>query len=458
MKVRVEKLPLDISPREALERLLQLSHPVLLESALKEKEIGRYSLLSAEPFLILKNKDAETTLYKNGKKEKKLSQNPFDAVEEHLRKYEISEQVDLPFAGGAIGYFSYDLNQHLEKLPNWAQDDLNLPHLYLAFYDWGILYDHFKKETLLIYLENREAVDKALQIKKTLLEGNKGEDPLKVYPKKVKLKSNFSQKGYLEAVKKAKEYIFNGDIFQVNLSQRLEAPLFLSPFSLYKVLQEINPSPFAAFLGFEDSTIVSSSPERFLKVKNGEVETRPIKGTRPRGKNPQEEEKLYWELFFSEKDRAENVMIVDLERNDLGKVCEVGSVKVRELFRVEKYATVLHLVSIVKGTLRENVSLIDLLKATFPGGSITGAPKVRAMEIIEELEPTKRNVYTGSIGYLSFNKRMDLNIAIRTFIVKEDTAFFQVGGGIVADSDPEAEYQETMDKAKALIESIKRCE
>lgn len=457
MKVRVEKLPLGISPPEALERLLQLSHPVLLESASKEKEIGRYSLLSAEPFLILKSKGSKTTLYKNGRKERETSKNPFEAVEEELKKYEISEEVNLPFVGGAVGYFSYDLNRHLEELPNWAQDDLNLPDLYLAFYDWGIVYDHFKKETSLVYMEKREAVDKAVQIKKILLKEGK-EDPLKVYPKKAKLKSNFNQKSYLEAVKKAKEYIFKGDIFQVNLSQRLEAPLFLSPFSLYKVLQEINPSPFAAFLGFEDSTIVSSSPERFLKVQNKEVETRPIKGTRPRGRNPQEEEKLYWELFFSEKDRAENVMIVDLERNDLGKVCKVGSVKVQELFRVEKYATVLHLVSIVKGILRKNVGLIDLLKATFPGGSITGAPKVRAMEIIEELEPTKRNVYTGSIGYLSFNKRMDLNIAIRTFILKEDTAFFQVGGGIVADSDPEAEYQETMDKAKALIESIKRCE
>lgn len=452
----MEKLPLDISPREAVEKLFHFSHPVLLESALREKEIGRYSLLSAEPFLILKNKGNETIFYRNGKRSKAFSQNPFHALKDLLKKYEISEEVNLPFAGGAIGYFSYDLNQYFEKLPNWAQDDLNLPHLYLAFYDWGILYDHFKDEILLIYLENGESVDKIGKIKKILLkEGER--KALKASPKKVNIKSNFTKKSYLEAVKKAKEYIFNGDIFQVNLSQRLEAPLFLSPFSLYKVLQEVNPSPFAAYLGFEDSTIVSSSPERFLKVQNKEVETRPIKGTRPRGKNQEEEEKLYWELFFSEKDRAENVMIVDLERNDLGKVCEIGSVKVRELFRVEKYATVLHLVSIVKGILRKNVDLVDLLKATFPGGSVTGAPKVRAMEIIEELEPTKRNVYTGSIGYLSFNKRMDLNIAIRTFIIKEDTAFFQVGGGIVADSEPEAEYQETLDKAKALIESIKRC-
>ncbi len=455
-KVKVERFSIDIPPREALKRLLYFSHPVLLESGLKEREIGWYSILSAEPFMILKSKGKKISLWEEGKL-KTLSGNPFFWLRELLKKYEIKGDNKVPFAGGAIGYFSYDLNQHLERLPCWAKDDLQLPDLYLAFYDWGIIYDHVKRETFLVCFPTEESLEKVSQAKKALAKDEGKTKALIPVPREINIKSNFTKKAYLEAVKKAKDYIFAGDIFQVNLSQRLEAPLFLKPLSLYNILQELNPSPFGAYLGFKETTIVSSSPERFLKVKGREVETRPIKGTRPRGKTLEEEKKLFWELFFSEKDRAENVMIVDLERNDLGKVCEIGSVKVRELFRVEKYATVYHLVSIVKGILREDVDLVDLIEATFPGGSITGAPKVRSMEIIEELEPTKRSVYTGSIGYLSFNRRMDLNIVIRTFIVKDDTAYFQVGGGIVADSQPEAEYQETMDKAKALIESIRRC-
>lgn len=270
------------------------------------------------------------------------------------------------------------------------------------------------------------------------------------------LDANFTKEEYISAVKKVKGYIASGDVYQVNLSQRFTTNLELPPFELYRCLRKINPSPFAAYLNFGKVTVISSSPERFLHFSsnNRVVHTRPIKGTRPRGKTPAEDSALAKELLSSEKDRAELIMIVDLERNDLSRVCEFGSVFVPELIKVEKHPTVYHLVSTITGRLPVDKSRIDILKASFPGGSITGAPKIRAMEIIDELEPTKRGIYTGSIGYFSFTGNMDLNIVIRTFIVKDNMAYFQVGGGIVSDSDPEGEYYETLDKGKALMEAL----
>ncbi len=270
----------------------------------------------------------------------------------------------------------------------------------------------------------------------------------------MRLSSNFTRPAYLAAIRRTKDYISAGDIYQVNLSQRLSAPLTTSPWQLYDRLARENPSPFAAYFRTPDATIISCSPERFLQVRGREVETRPIKGTRPRGATPEEDARLAQELLSSEKDRAENVMIVDLERNDLGRVCEFGSVHVPELFAIEQYATVHHLVSTVRGRLRPGATALDCLRESFPGGSITGAPKVRAMEIIEELEPTRRGVYTGAIGYLCFSGDMDTNIVIRTIVIQNGLAHFQVGGGIVADSVPEAEYQETMDKARALTRAL----
>jgi para-aminobenzoate synthetase component 1 len=255
-------------------------------------------------------------------------------------------------------------------------------------------------------------------------------------------------------VEAAREYIARGDIFQVNLSQRFDADLPLPPYELYQRLRSINPAPFAAYLNLDDVTVVCASPERFLKADGGLVETRPMKGTRPRGGSPAQDEALARELLSSAKDRAENVMIVDLERNDLGRVCRYGTVRVRELWTLEKYATVFQLTSCVEGRLRPEKKRVDLLKACFPGGSITGAPKVRAMEIIDELEPTRRSIYTGSIGYLGFGDTMDLNIVIRTILVKDGRAFLQVGGAVTYDSDPQAEYQETLDKARALFQAL----
>jgi len=269
------------------------------------------------------------------------------------------------------------------------------------------------------------------------------------------IKANFSHEGYLEAVATGREYICAGDIFQVNLSQRFETDLSMAPYELYKRLREINPAPFANYFNFDGVTVVGASPERFLKVRGDWVETRPIKGTKPRGESPEEDRALARSLLKSAKDRAENVMIVDLERNDIGRVCRYGTVRVTELAILETYPTVFHLTSTVVGQLCEGKNRIDLLKATFPGGSITGAPKVRAMEIIDELEPTRRSVYTGSLGYLSFCGDMDLDIVIRTILVKEGRAYFQVGGAIVYDSEPEAEYIETLDKGKAMMQALK---
>jgi para-aminobenzoate synthetase component 1 len=281
------------------------------------------------------------------------------------------------------------------------------------------------------------------------------QDSIKKDIKEVLIDSNFTKTNYLKAVKKAKEHIHNGDIYQVNMTQRFKCLLDVDPYNIYYVLRQKNSAPFSSFLSFPEVKIGSSSPERFLFLKNGFIQTRPIKGTRPRGKNESEDLKYILELQNSIKDHAELNMIVDLERNDLGKICEYGSVNVEEHAVIEKYARVFHLVSTVTGKVKEGYDFIDIIKAVFPGGSITGAPKIRAMQIIDELEPTVRSIYTGAIGYAGINGTVDLNIAIRTFIIKEKELFYNVGGGIVEDSNPEDEYQETVDKGIALQETLK---
>jgi para-aminobenzoate synthetase component 1 len=364
-----------------------------------------------------------------------------------------------------VGYFSYDLCHFIERLPAAAVDDLHLPDCYLAFYDAVVAFDHREGKSYLIATgfpelaegrRQRRAAEKMQELKSRVLNFTPpSEAGVKAAGGNVLLKSNFSHEAYLAAVATAREYICAGDIFQVNLSQRFEADLSISSYELNNRLRKINPAPFASYFNFDGVSIVGASPERFLKVRGDRVETRPIKGTRPRGKTPEEDRALAQELLSSVKDRAENMMIVDLERNDIGRVCRYGTVKVTELAALETYPTVFHLTSTVEGRLSAGKSRIDLLKATFPGGSITGAPKVRAMEIIDELEPTRRSVYTGSLGYLGFSGDMDLDIVIRTMLVKEGRAYFQVGGAVVYDSEPEAEYLETLDKGRALIQALR---
>ncbi|MDD5338664.1 MAG: aminodeoxychorismate synthase component I [Dehalococcoidales bacterium] len=435
-----------------------------LDSGMDPEKLGRYSFLGSDPFLVMKSKGDEIMLISNGVEEKRRG-NPFDVLGELLETYKIDKgQSPVPFSGGAVGYFSYDLCHFIEKLSRSAVDDLNLPELYLGFYDAVVAYDHQEYKTYVIStgfpeLDEDKRLNRARERISQLRNRIMLAPPPMILNKNAtageqKLKANFSHKGYLEAVSRAREYICAGDIFQVNLSQRLEVDINIEPYELYKRLRKINPAPFANYFGFEDVSIVGASPERYLKLNGDRVETRPIKGTKPRGKTPKEDKKLAESLQKSVKDRAENIMIVDLERNDIGRVCRYGTVKVSELAILETYPTVFHLTSTVVGQLREGEGVIDLLKATFPGGSITGAPKVRAMEIIDELEPTCRSVYTGSLGYISFSGDVDLDIVIRTFIVKDNRAYFQVGGAIVYDSEPEGEYIETIDKGRALIRAL----
>ncbi len=425
--------------------------------------------MGSDPFLVLSSRGEEITISRSDGSREKLRGNPFDTVDDLLKRYSLdTPENSIPFVGGAVGYFSYDLCHFIERLPKTAVDDLQLPECYLAFYDSVVAFNHLTGQTYLVATgfpeleeakRRRRAEEKLEEMKDRLL--NKPQlDSIEelltpaTTPADIVLKSNFTREEYLKVLETTIEYIRAGDIFQANISQRFEADLPVSPYELYQQLRRINPAPFANYFNFDEVTVVGASPERFLKVSGDWVQTRPIKGTRPRGKTPAEDEALAQELLASEKDRAENIMIVDLERNDLGRICRYGTVKVTEMAILETYPTVFHLTSTVEGRLRPGKNRVDLLKATFPGGSITGAPKVRAMEIIDELEPTRRSVYTGSLGYLSFTEEMDIDIVIRTMIIKDGRAYFQVGGGIVYDSEPEAEYEETLDKARALIQAL----
>jgi para-aminobenzoate synthetase component 1 len=476
----IEEVFTPLAAPELFELIKDRPYSFFLDSGMDPQRLGRYSFLGSEPFLVMSSRGSEITLIR-GQEHKVQHGNPFDTVGKLLEVYKLDHcPAPVPFLGGAVGYLSYDLCHFIERLPSTAINDLKLPESYFAFYDTIVAFDHLEKKTYLVAtgfpeMEEGQRLRRArmrLEEMKNWLyashsvianetkQSRGGDCLIATVPrndrqnKEITLKSNFTPEEYMKAVNRVREYIAAGDVFQVNLSQRFEADLKISPHELYKRLRTVNPAPFASYINFPGVAIVSASPERFLRVQGDLVETRPIKGTRPRGKDSVEDERLAQELTHSTKDRAENLMIVDLERNDLGRVCHYGTVKVTELAILETFPTVFHLTSTVMGRLRRGKSNIDLLKATFPGGSITGAPKVRAMEIIDEIEPTERSVYTGSIGYLSFNEDMDINIVIRTFLIKKGKAYFQVGGGIIYDSDPEAEYMETLDKARALIRAL----
>ena len=464
----IEEIDPGLAPLNVFELLSEKQFSFFLDSGMDPHKLGRYSFIGSDPFLVLSTWGSESILTR-GTEKSSLSGNPFDILNYFLEVYRLDPcSSPVPFVGGAVGYFSYNLCHFIERLPSTAVDDLKLPECYFGFYDLILAFDNLQGKAYVIStgfpeLRETERIERANkrlnEVKDKLADVSSSDTeapfmPVSAPMKQVTVKGNFTHEKYVDTVEKARQYIIAGDIFEVNLSQRFEAEFSITPYELYRRLRQINPAPFACYLGFDEVSVVSASPERFLRVRGDWVETRPIKGTRPRGKAPEEDEVLANELLSSSKDRAENIMIVDLERNDLGRVCRFGTVRVTELAILEVFPTVFHLTSTVLGRLREGKSCIDLLKATFPGGSITGAPKVRAMEIIDELEPTKRSVYTGNIGYLSFNGDLDLNIAIRTFLVKGSRAYFQVGGAVVYDSDPEAEYQETLDKARALINAL----
>jgi para-aminobenzoate synthetase component 1 len=467
--ILIEEIHTPLTAPEVFELFHGQLHSFCLDSGMDPQRLGRYSFIGVDPFLVMRSRGNQVTILQQDRQENEPG-NPFDILGKLLKTYSLdSFPAPIPFWGGAVGYLSYDLCHFIERLPTTAIDDLELPESYFGFYDTVLAFDHLKNRAYIASTGFPE-LDESRRLRRARLRleemKSRLSSPRSHIPEiasesvrkatEVVLKSNFiTPEGYMEAVNRVREYIAAGDVFQVNLSQRFETELTISPYELYRRLGQINPAPFASYLNFDGVTIVSASPERFLRVDGDWVETRPIKGTKPRGKNPVEDAMLAQELLNSIKDRAENVMIVDLERNDLGRVCQYGTVEVTELAILETFPTVFHLTSTVIGKLRPDKNRIDLLKATFPGGSITGAPKVRAMEIIDELEPTRRSVYTGAIGYLGFGRNLDLNIVIRTFIIKGSKAYFQVGGGIIYDSKAEAEYQETLDKAKALIQALR---
>jgi para-aminobenzoate synthetase component 1 len=464
----VEEIHSPLAAVEAFELFQKQPYSFFLDGGMDPQRLGRYSFIGIDPFLIMSSRGDKVTITGQNGQENEQS-NPFDVLGRLLERYRLdSLSSPVPFHGGAVGYLSYDLCHFIERLPTTAVDDLKLPESYFGFYDAILAFDNLENKAYIVStgfpeLNEKQRIKRArlrLEEMKSRLASplpQVAEPNSAVIRKTTKavLKSNFTPQAYMGAVNRVREYIAAGDVFQVNLSQRFETELTITPYELYRRLRQINPAPFASYLNFDGVTVISASPERFLRVDGDWIETRPIKGTRPRGKNSVDDAMLAQELLNSAKDRAENVMIVDLERNDLGRVCQYGTVKVTELAILETFPTVFHLTSTVIGKLWPDKNRIDLLKAAFPGGSITGAPKVRAMEIIDELEPTRRSVYTGAIGYLSFGRNLDLNIVIRTFIIKSNKAYFQVGGGIIYDSNAEAEYQETLDKARALIQALR---
>ncbi|MCJ8009010.1 anthranilate synthase component I family protein [Lederbergia wuyishanensis] len=422
-------------------------HHVLLESG----RVGKYSIAGITPFAIIEGNEHEVVIESQGERSV-LSGKPLAVLEKWMRQFEFAPIAGIPdFQGGAIGYISYDYAWSIEKLPNLAANDLQLPLIYFLVFDEWAVFDH-EEECLWVMVLNRdhakEKLDHAVamwnEAPSTIKDSNEykiGEQVLQV---------SLSEEEYVSAVEKIQQYISEGDIFQANLTVRQSKELFIPPIEVYKELRILNPSPYMGYMHTSDFQIVSGSPELLIKKDGNVVSTRPIAGTRPRGVNDEDDQRLANELIENEKENAEHIMLVDLERNDLGRVCEYGTVNVDELMTVEKYSHVMHIVSLVTGKLAPEKTAYDLIEAVFPGGTITGAPKIRTLEIIEELEPVKRGVYTGSLGWIGFNNDVNLNIVIRTMLVKEGMCHVQAGAGIVIDSNPKAEYVESLRKATAL--------
>lgn len=424
---------------------------VFLDSSLVNK-LGRYSVIGAVPYLKLVKEG--NGFYINGEKETTCSFETY--LKTYLAEHKDKNNTELPIISGAIGYFSYEYGRKLMEVDSAKEDLVSIPDAVLVFYDFYIIEDRQEQRTYLIANGITGEAAKLMDEMETRINGkpvymqkeSDTEYPIEVLP-------NFAKDEYKQAVDRMIRYIIEGDIYIVNMTQQLTVKSDKVPLDVFYDLRENNPSPFGGYFDYGDFQIVCASPERFLKMQKGHVNTRPIKGTRKRGETPEEDMLMRTELENSEKDKSELLMIVDLERNDLNRVCNPGSVKVTELFTVEEYATVFHLVSDIEGDLEESKNVMDLLEAAFPGGSITGAPKYRAMEIIDEMENNKRNLYTGSIGYLTLDDDCDFNIVIRTALHKDGKYYLGVGGGITAESDLEFEYEETLQKAKAVLQAMR---
>lgn len=433
----------------------------ILESVDGGEHLGRFSFIGLRPFLSVRVRGTET-IATDGAAVQRSPGNPFAALRSLLKEFLPAEVPGLPrFYGGAVGYFGFDTVENLERVPAAEKDDLNLPDGAFLFPEVVIVFDHVKHSLQIIVCvriegELIELYQRGVQTLQEMKEKLAEPVRLKAHApcEPAQIVSNRSKEEYLDMVLQAKEYIAAGDIFQVVPSQRLSAALKVPPFEVYRTLRSLNPSPYLYYLNFGDIQIVGSSPELLVRLEDGIVETRPIAGTRRRGKNQAEDELLARELIADEKERAEHIMLVDLGRNDIGKVSVYGTVQTPTLMAIEKYSHVMHIVSSVQGQLQPGKDAIDALTACFPAGTVSGAPKVRAMEIIRELEKTKRGPYAGAVGYLGFSGNMDTCITIRTFVIADGQVHVQAGGGVVADSSPEAEYEESLNKAKALLQAL----
>jgi para-aminobenzoate synthetase component 1 len=447
------ELPYQPDSARLFDAIADLPWAVFLDSGRHYPAQSRCDILSAEPYLRLVTRGPLTEVY--GDTIELSREDPFALLRRSLAM-DSSCGGDLPFCGGAIGYFGYDLARRIERVPALAEDAERLPEMAIGIYDWAVVVDHRERRSWLVGQGRDPETDlkwNGLLERFCTVPGEKPRTPFRIVSE---VASNMTHQQYANAFRRIRGYIHDGDCYQVNLAQRFAANATGDPWLAYQALRVISPAPFSAYLTTPHAQILCGSPERFLKVEGRRVETRPIKGTRPRAGHARIDAGLSEALRLSEKDRAENVMIVDLLRNDLSKSCAPGTVRVPRLFEVESYPTVHHLVSTVTGELRAECDALDLLRGCFPGGSITGAPKLRAMQIIDELEPQRRGVYCGSIGYLGFDGNMDVNIAIRTLVYSGGVVRCWAGGGIVADSRLEDEYQETFDKAAAMLRLLQQ--
>jgi len=438
-------------------------HAFLLESVERGEQIGRYTFLGARPYMQVQARDGEITVQRGRRKERKTG-NPLQVVKDLLRQHRPALVPGLPpFTAGAVGYCGYDFVRQLEKIGDRAKDDLSLPDCALMFFDRLLAFDHLHHQIHIIAAADvaaespRRAYDRAVadinRLEKNLASGLRPALWHKhAKPKgKLKIHAGTRRERFVKSVERAKEYIAAGDIFQVVLSLRLDFVPEVAPFDIYRALRALNPSPYLYFLRMGDTHILGSSPEMLVRVTGHKLEYRPIAGTHPRGRDEAEDARLEREMLGDEKERAEHVMLVDLGRNDLGRVSEYGSVRVKDLMYVERYSHVMHIVSALESRLRDDLDALDAFAACFPAGTLSGAPKVRAMQIIEELEPTRRGVYGGSVLYADFAGNLDSCIAIRTMLIEGKEAYLQAGAGIVADSHPAREYEECMNKAQAVL-------
>jgi anthranilate synthase component I len=441
-------------------------HAFLLESIERGEQIGRYTFLGARPYMRVWSRGDEITIERDKRRERKTG-DIFGTLKQLLRAHHSATIPGLPpFTAGAVGYFAYDAVRRLEKIGERAKDDVSVPDCVLMFFNRLLAFDHLRHQIHIIATADvsaaspKAAYDRALKdisaIEKRLSTGLRPAVWQKTKPKNGNLKVHpgITRERFMRSVERAKDYIAAGDIFQVVLSQRLDFQPDQSPFNLYRALRTVNPSPYMYFLRMGDAHVLGSSPEMLVRVTGRKLEYRPIAGTHPRGKDEAADHLLEEQMRTDEKERAEHVMLVDLGRNDLGRVSEYGSVKVRDLMYVERYSHVMHLVSALEGKLRPELDAIDAFAACFPAGTLSGAPKVRAMQIIEELEPTRRGVYGGAVLYADFAGNLDSCITIRTMFMRGKHAYLQAGAGIVADSDPAKEFQETMNKAQAVLRAV----